>query len=195
MTADHLLSPVPFAQALGLGGSSARFEALSVLKANGDVFGISQKVGDGVRTAGHDFEFADARKAGLALVASVGNVLRIAGPFPFSMHAEPVHYWLNGLECTTPAAFSAVSVPPPRMANALAADEIIADHHACAANVCRNPMPQKGELTLGFINLTDMAPLAIAKDKGGLRGRRAVRDAEGAVQLESVAGPRYHRRD
>jgi two-component system, oxyanion-binding sensor len=124
VTAAHMLAPVPVAQALGLGGSSARFEALSVLNANGNVFGISHTLADRMRAAGHDFDFADARKAGRALIAAAGDVLRIGVPFPFSMHAELVHYWLNGLDSALPAGLSVVSVPPSRMADALAADEI-----------------------------------------------------------------------
>jgi two-component system, oxyanion-binding sensor len=124
VTAAHMLSPIPIAQALGLGGASTRFEALSVLNANGDVFGVSRNLADRMRGAGHDFDFADARKAGLALMASAGDVLRIGVPFPFSMHAELVHYWLGDLGCRLPAAIAVVSVPPSHMADALAAGEI-----------------------------------------------------------------------
>ena len=38
--AAQMLAPVPVAMALGLGGSAARFEALSVLNTNGDVIGV-----------------------------------------------------------------------------------------------------------------------------------------------------------
>jgi ABC-type nitrate/sulfonate/bicarbonate transport system substrate-binding protein len=124
VTAAQMLSPVPVAMALGLGGSAARFEALSVLNANGDVFGVSIPLADRMRTNGYDFDFRDAPGAGLALLAAAGPTLRIGVPFPFSMHAELVHYWLAGLNCPLPPGLEIVTVPPPRMAEALAAGEI-----------------------------------------------------------------------
>lgn len=122
--AAQMLSPVPVAMALGLGGIAARFDALSVLNVNGDVIGVSQALAARMRAAGYGFDFADAMRAGHALLAAAGDRLRIGVPFPFSMHAELVHYWLEGLGKPLPAGLEIRTVPPPRMAEAMAAGEI-----------------------------------------------------------------------
>jgi two-component system, oxyanion-binding sensor len=122
--AAQMLSPVPVAQALALGGSSARFEALSVLSMNGNTIGVSETLAERLRGSGYAFDFQDARAAGLALLQVVDNRLRIGIPFPFSMHAELVHYWLAALGQPMPPGLEIVTVPPARMADALAADEI-----------------------------------------------------------------------
>ncbi len=125
VAAAQMLSPVPVAMAIGLSGAPARFEALSVLNMNGDVIGVSARLAGRMRDAGHGFDFRDAYAAGLALLAATGGgPLRIGVPFPFSMHAELVHYWLEGLQTALPEGLEILTVPPPRMAEALAADEI-----------------------------------------------------------------------
>jgi len=127
VVAAQMLSPVPIATALGLGGASTRLEALMVLNLNGNTIGVSQDLADRMRTLGHEFDFADARAAGLALVAA-GKGLRIGVPFAFSMHRELIQYWLDGLGQPLPPGLEPgleiVTVPPPRMAQALAAGEI-----------------------------------------------------------------------
>jgi ABC-type nitrate/sulfonate/bicarbonate transport system substrate-binding protein len=124
VAAAQMLSPVPVAMALGMGGSAARFEALSVLNVNGEVFAVSLPMAARMRAAGHDFDFSDAMRAGHALLAAGNGALRIGVPFPFSMHVELVDYWLSGLDRPRPEGLEIISVPPPRMANALAAGEI-----------------------------------------------------------------------
>ena len=59
---------------------------------------------------------------------------------------------------------------------------------------CRHSKVEKDELKFGFIKLTDMAPLAIAKEKGFFEDEGPVRHARGAGQLEGAARPRHHRR-
>jgi NitT/TauT family transport system ATP-binding protein len=76
------------------------------------------------RLQDHDFSLTDARKAGLALLAASGAVLRIGVPFAFSMHNELVRYWLEGLGQTLPEGLEIVTIPPPLMPDALAAGEI-----------------------------------------------------------------------
>lgn len=122
--AAQMLAPVPVAAALGLGGSPARFDALQLLNANGDVIGVSQPLAAAMRAAGYGFDFADAYGAGRALLAAAGGRLRIGVPFPFSMHAELVHYWLENLGQPLPAQLEIRTVPPPLMVEALRADEI-----------------------------------------------------------------------
>ncbi|MGY6704425.1 CmpA/NrtA family ABC transporter substrate-binding protein [Roseinatronobacter sp.] len=118
--AAHMLAPVPVAMALGLGGAVARLDILQVLSINGDVIGVSQGVADKLRMAGHAFAFTDARQAATDLARVVDGPLRIGVPFPFSTHVELVNYWLRdaGLE------YELCTIPPPRMADALAAGEV-----------------------------------------------------------------------
>ena len=62
---------------------------------------------------------------GHALIrTAAGTPLRIGVPFPFSMHAELLYYWLNALGFPAPQGISVRTVPPPLMAEAIAAGEI-----------------------------------------------------------------------
>lgn len=118
--AAQMLAPVPVAMALGLGGAVARLDILQVMSINGDVIGVSQDLANKLRAAGHDFGFSDAGRARDDLAKVVDGPLRIGVPFPFSTHVELVTYWLRdaGLE------FELCTIPPPRMAEALAAGEV-----------------------------------------------------------------------
>ena len=120
--AAHLLAPLPVARALGLLRSPARFEALSVLNLNGNVIGVSAALANRLRAAGHGFDFADAFAAARALLGA-GKTLRIGVPFAFSMHRELLHYWLGAVGADA-AVLDIRTVPPPQMAQALAAGEI-----------------------------------------------------------------------
>lgn len=122
--AAHMLSPVPVAAALGLGGARASLSAISVLSVNGDVIGVSGDLAGRLRAAGHDFGFNDARGAGEALIAAAGGRLKIGVPFPFSMHAELLYYWLSALGLPAPQGIDIRTVPPPLMAAALKSGEI-----------------------------------------------------------------------
>lgn len=124
LDAAHMLAPVPVASALGLGGVGVTLNALSVLSVNGNVIGVSREIGQRMREQGHDFAFNDARSAGQALMAAINETLRIGVPFPFSMHAELVYYWLTALGLQAPQNISVHTVPPPMMADALKAGEI-----------------------------------------------------------------------
>ncbi|TQM92932.1 CmpA/NrtA family ABC transporter substrate-binding protein [Roseinatronobacter monicus] len=118
--AAQMLAPVPVAMALGLGGAVARLDILQVMSINGDVIGVAQILADKLRVHGHDFAFTDARGAADALAKAVDGPLRIGVPFPFSTHVELVTYWLRDTGLT----FELCTIPPPRMADALAAGEI-----------------------------------------------------------------------
>ncbi|MFW2542338.1 CmpA/NrtA family ABC transporter substrate-binding protein [Primorskyibacter sp. 2E107] len=122
--AAQMLSPVPIAAALGFGGAGAPLSAVSVLSVNGNVIGVSRALEERLRANGHDFDFADAEKAGRALIAVGGERLRIGVPFPFSMHAELVFYWLSALGYAVPERVEVRTVPPPLMAEAIAEGEI-----------------------------------------------------------------------
>ncbi|MEM6727778.1 MAG: CmpA/NrtA family ABC transporter substrate-binding protein [Pseudomonadota bacterium] len=121
--AAHMLSPVPVASAMGLGGGGIPLHALSVLSINGNVIGTSRALAAAMRKAGHDFGFQDARAAGEALIAARPEMLRVGVPFPFSMHAELVYYWLTALGLSA-RDIHIRTVPPPLMADALEAGEI-----------------------------------------------------------------------
>ena len=64
--AAHMLSPVPVASALGLGGTGTALSAVSVLRVNGNVIGVSNALAARLREHGHDFAFNNARTAGEA---------------------------------------------------------------------------------------------------------------------------------
>ncbi|MEO0665947.1 MAG: ABC transporter substrate-binding protein, partial [Pseudomonadota bacterium] len=83
--AAHMLSPVPVASALRLGGASVSLQALSVLSVNGNVIGVSRDLAAAIRATGHTFGFDDAKSAGAALITAKPRGLRIGVPFPFSM--------------------------------------------------------------------------------------------------------------
>ncbi|WP_339109156.1 ABC transporter substrate-binding protein [Thioclava sp. GXIMD4216] len=121
--AAHLLSPVPVAKALGLSGPEGRIDAIAAMNTGGNVIGVSAAIAEEMRAAGHRFDFADARAAGEALLA-LGRPLRVGVPFPFSMHAELLYYWLERCGLSDPAMLAVNTVPPPLMADALAAGEI-----------------------------------------------------------------------
>ncbi len=120
--AAHMLAPLPIAMALGPIRGDARFEVLSVLNINGNVIGTSQALAQRLVDGGHDFAFNHARMAGQALLAA-SDTLRIGVPYGFSMHAELIHYWLGALGADA-ARLDIRTVPPPRMADALALGEI-----------------------------------------------------------------------
>ena len=67
--AAHMLSPVPVAMALGLGGLPTQLDALSVLSINGNVIGISNALADEIASLGATPDFLDAQSAGQALPA------------------------------------------------------------------------------------------------------------------------------
>ncbi|AVO37985.1 ABC transporter substrate-binding protein [Pukyongiella litopenaei] len=129
--AAHLLSPLPVAMALGLGGVSTPISAVSVLSANGNVLGVGRGLERRLRDAGYGFDFADPVKAATALaVAGNGDRDRdrngpiIFGvPFPFSMHVELLRYWCAGTDLGE-TGIEIRTVPPPLMADALAAGDI-----------------------------------------------------------------------
>ena len=118
--AAHMLAPVPIAMALGLGGAVARLDILQVMSVNGSVIGVSLPLADRLRALGHQFGFDDAVRARTDLARAVRGVLRIGVPFPFSTHVALLTYWLrdSGID------FQLCTIPPPRMAEALATGEV-----------------------------------------------------------------------
>lgn len=113
LDAAQMLSPMPVAMSIGFGGLPARVDTLMVLSVNGTVFGVSNDVAaelSGVR-------FGDAAGILAALAARKGGKLRVGVPFHSSMHRLLLSYWTS----TAPdLQIEEVTVPPPRMADAVA---------------------------------------------------------------------------
>lgn len=121
--AAHMLSPVPVAMALGLGGMARPLSAVSVLSMNGDVIGVGRALEARLREAGFGFDFADPVAASRALAAVADRPLVFGVPFPFSMHLELLHYWLESSDLAR-IGFEVRTVPPPLMAQALAEGDV-----------------------------------------------------------------------
>jgi two-component system, oxyanion-binding sensor len=120
--AAHMLVPMPVAQALGLGPDFPPFDVLMLLSHGGQAVAVSTRLAAQMQAGGHAFAFDDPVAAGAALFAATGGQLRLAVPFPFSTHALIVRHWLAA--CGFGAGVSVHTVPPPLMADALAAGEV-----------------------------------------------------------------------
>lgn len=121
--AAHMLSPLPVAMAMGLGGVTTALSAVSVLSVNGNVIGVGAPLAEKLRDAGYDFDFVDPFSAAKALAGVREGPIIFGVPFPFSMHVALLRYWTDasalgrdGIEIRT--------VPPPLMARALADGDI-----------------------------------------------------------------------
>ncbi len=121
--AAHLLSPVPLAAAIGLGGVTTQLSAVSVLSVNGNVIGVGNALEAKLRDVGFAFDFSDPVAASAALAGVSDGPLTFGVPFPFSMHVSLLRYWA---EATTLGkdGIRIRTVPPPLMANALAAGDV-----------------------------------------------------------------------
>lgn len=120
--AAHMLVPLPIAQALGLGPAYPPFDLAMVLSVGGQAIAISAVLADAMRAQGHSFGFDDPVAARNALQAVAAGRLRVGVPFPFSTQAELVRHWLAGTDLA--AGVTIHTVPPPRMADAMAAGEV-----------------------------------------------------------------------
>ncbi len=113
LDAAHMLSPMPVAMSIGLGGLPARIDTLMVLSVNGTVFGVSNAVAAELG----DLPFGDAQALLAALAARQSGPLRIGVPFHYSMHRLLLSYWTSTVEHLN---VEEVTVPPSRMADAVA---------------------------------------------------------------------------
>ncbi|MDF2235491.1 CmpA/NrtA family ABC transporter substrate-binding protein [Albimonas sp. CAU 1670] len=124
LDAAHMLAPVPVAMSLGLGGIPAPLDALAMMSMNGDVIGVSMPLAERMAALGERPGFMDAAAVGRRLIEAAEGRLRLGVPFPFSMHAELLYYWLDALGLKAPQGLDVRTVPPPQMAEAMAAGEI-----------------------------------------------------------------------
>ncbi|MBM7068888.1 CmpA/NrtA family ABC transporter substrate-binding protein [Actibacterium sp. 188UL27-1] len=120
----QMLSPLPIAMSLGLGGIPCRIDALMVLSVNGNTIGVSTALAQMMRAEGWHGGFQTPMETGHALLGSARNPLRIGVPFPFSMHTELLHIWLQGCDLPDPGMLQIITIPPPRMAEAVADNQI-----------------------------------------------------------------------
>lgn len=121
--AAHLLSPVPVAMALGLGGVRQPLSAVSVLSVNGNVIGVGREVETRLRETDYGFDFADPIAAATALSQVMDRPLVFGVPFPFSMHVELLQVWKDATSLAQ-TGIEVRTVPPPLMAQALAAGDV-----------------------------------------------------------------------
>lgn len=115
----HMLSPMPIAMSLGIGGMPAAIDALMVLSVNGTVIGVSKTLGEAMQGTGWAASFGDPQGAAAALFAASDKPLRIGVPFPFSMHRLLIEYWLARDAHFQPDRVNIITVPPPQMASAM----------------------------------------------------------------------------
>jgi len=121
--AAHMLSPVPVAMAMGLGGVSTALSAVSVLSVNGNVIGVGKPLEQRLRGASYRFDFTDPAKAAQALADVRNGPIVFGVPFPFSMHVELLRYWSHATALGKDGIVIR-TVPPPLMASALEAGDV-----------------------------------------------------------------------
>ena len=121
--AAHMLVPMPIGQALGLGPRLPDVDLVMFLSHGGQAIAVNRGIEARLRAMGHHFDFADARLAGRALRQVVPGRLRIGVPFAFSTQLELTEYWLS-VSGFGPDQIALITVPPPRMADAIAAGEV-----------------------------------------------------------------------
>jgi NitT/TauT family transport system ATP-binding protein len=124
LDAAHMLSVLPVAMSMGLGGAAGKIDALSVLSVNGDVVGVSPELAARMQDVGLSRTVNRATAVGKTLIAAAAGPLRIGVPFPFSMHAELLYYWLSALGLQAPRDLDVRTLPPSRMGEAIAAGEL-----------------------------------------------------------------------
>lgn len=113
LDAAQMLSPLPIAMSLGLGGMKAEIDSLLVLSVNGTIFGASNNLSEALGP----MKFGDPIQILDRLSEINSSVLRIGVPFPFSMHHLLLRYWIAS---KPELDVEVVTVPPPRMADAVA---------------------------------------------------------------------------
>lgn len=115
----HMLSPMPIAMSLGLGGMPAKIDALMVLSVNGTVIGVSSAIDKAMRDTGWENSFDNPVETAAALFSACKTRVRVGVPFPFSMHRMLLEYWLRRHPSYTADQIEIITVPPPQMAEAV----------------------------------------------------------------------------
>lgn len=120
LDAAQMLAPVPIAVSLGLSGPNAALDTLMTLNRNGNTICVSLDVAARMQELGWAGTIDAPVAAGRALLITLERPLRIGVPFPFSTHRLLLDYWLRALPGHRANSYEIVTLPPPRMANALA---------------------------------------------------------------------------
>ncbi len=121
--AAQMLVPMPVAQSIGLGPDVPAFDLVMFLSQGGQAIVVNNHLAARMTDAGFRFDFSDAALAGQALFAASGGRLRIGVPFPFSTQVELI-WLLLGASGFAVDGVQIVTVPPPRMADAMARSEV-----------------------------------------------------------------------
>jgi len=115
----HMLSPMPIAMTLGLGGVAAPIDALMVLSVNGTVIGVSEDLANRMNKTGWVNTFNDPVATSQALLQTKTHPIRIGVPFAFSIHRLLLEYWLSKDPSFDHAKIQIITIPPPQMSDAL----------------------------------------------------------------------------
>lgn len=163
--AAHMLAPMPIAMSLGLSRLKAPVIAPFMLSVNGNVVGVSRRLGRKLAARRGSSFFDDAGEAGAALKSALeGRPLRVGAPWPFSMHALLLDYWLGRAGFDLKRDVSMTIAPPPFMAEAMSAGEI---DLFCVGEPWGSVAVEQG---IGDLLLTGSAIWAFAPEKAlGLR--------------------------
>jgi ABC-type nitrate/sulfonate/bicarbonate transport system substrate-binding protein len=127
----HMLAPMALGATAGargaaLGGTSQVVIAPLALAVNGAAITLSNRL---VRALGEDVRSPLGAAAGIAQLVAAGRAagdppMTFAVVFPFSMHNYLLRYWLAGAGVDPDRDVRIVVVPPPRMVEQLALDEV-----------------------------------------------------------------------
>lgn len=122
----HMLAPMPIAAALELSPIDVPVIAPIALGLGGNAVTVSMPLWDRMQAAGAPPDF-DARAVGAALrdvIRSAGPKLRFGVVHPYSSHNYELRYWLAASGIHPARDVEIVILPPPLMADALAARRI-----------------------------------------------------------------------
>ncbi len=115
LDAAHLLSPLPIALALGLGGVKARVTVAAGLGVNGNTVTLSNRLAAAIG----DFARPLAAEAFARAARAQGRVT-LAVVFPFSPHNYLLRHWLAAGGLDPEQDIRLTVIPPPQVARALA---------------------------------------------------------------------------
>src|SRR5690606_2879201 len=122
----HMLAPMPIAASLGLSPIDLPVIAVMGLSLGGNAITVGADLWHAMRDAGAPADFSPAA-VGMALrqvVRQRPQKLRLAVVHPFSSHNYELRYWLAASGIHPDRDVELMIVPPPLMADALAAGRI-----------------------------------------------------------------------
>lgn len=114
LDAAHALYGLVYGVQLGIGGPQADMAVLMVLNRNGQAITLSRALADAIEDG------ASIKQA----LKALGRPPVIAQTFPTGTHAMWLYYWLAAHGLHPLRDVRSVVIPPPRMADALAAGEL-----------------------------------------------------------------------